>query len=94
MSVMSFAPNWRWSLLATTYWILAHYLHCASPLADVCSQNFPSGSCGKYEERYYYEGATRECRTFHWEGCPVILGQTGNIFMTAEECIETCNGTG
>ena len=91
---MNFTANWRWSLLATTYWILAGHLHCVSPFADVCSQVHPSGSCEQYVSRYYYDAHTRECRHFYWTGCPVIEGQTGNMFETAAECVDSCNGTG
>ena len=93
MLVTSFAANWRWSLLATTYWILAQHLRCVSPLADVCYEESPTNSCGQLEIRYYYDDHTRACRTFHWRGCPSLNGY-GNIFANAEECVQACNGTG
>jgi len=56
-----------------------HNSKCKLP-ADV-------GFCRAFQERFYYDAADHQCKTFSWGGC---LGNANN-FATPEECMEACD---
>lgn len=53
---------------------------------DICSQAVSIGPCDQWQEKYYYDAATRSCNAFNYGGCE----GTGNRFASMEECQGVC----
>ena len=55
-------------------------------LQDVCKLSEDTGPCTKYQQRFFFDHRSHECRAFIYGGC---YGN-GNNFLTKEECRQAC----
>lgn len=53
---------------------------------DKCELPADVGFCRGHQERFYYDAATRQCKTFVWGGC---FGNANN-FASEQECLAAC----
>ncbi|KAB1280058.1 Protein AMBP [Camelus dromedarius] len=53
---------------------------------DSCQLGFSQGPCLGMIKRYFYNGSSMACETFHYGGC---MGN-GNNFISEKECLQTC----
>lgn len=57
--------------------------------SEFCNLPAYVGQCRASKERYYYDGAAKECHKFNYGGCE---GNQNN-FLTLAECEKTCKTT-
>ncbi|XP_032491362.1 protein AMBP [Phocoena sinus] len=53
---------------------------------DFCQLGYSQGPCLGMIQRYFYNGSSMACETFHYGGC---MGN-GNNFVSEKECLQTC----
>uniref|UniRef100_A0A8D0TWT1 Protein AMBP n=1 Tax=Sus scrofa TaxID=9823 RepID=A0A8D0TWT1_PIG len=53
---------------------------------DSCQLGYSQGPCLGMIKRYFYNGSSMACETFHYGGC---MGN-GNNFVSEKECLQTC----
>ena len=60
------------------------------PSPDSCQLGYSQGPCLGMIQRYFYNGSSMACETFHYGGC---MGN-GNNFVSEKECLQTCRTVG